>query len=420
MQKTRKPFFYGWVIVGAAFVVMAVSMGIATNCFSLFIKPICAHFGFSRQSVGAMQTISNAAMMVTALLSGRIFSRFAVKQVMKVSSIALTVSFFCYSLASSIWVFYLISAVLGLALGTVHMVPLSILLSNWFHEKRGFALGLAFMGSGVGGMLFNSLAGVLIEGMGWRVSFQILAAIMGITLIPIVFFVIRNRPEDMGLLPLGEKGEQAPTAQMGEGFTFGQVVKTPRFWAFCLCIIVSELCMYGLMINIAPHVSDVGYSLQTSALISAACMGSLAVGKLLLGTLYDKLGIRIATLSAYAATVVGLIGCLFAHVSPLFLVLVVLGAGLGCAYGSVAYPILTQSLYGLRDYSAIYGFLTAFTRFGDMLTPLVMGAVFDSMGSYRPAYATFAVTAVAMAAVCQLIFPRQKRSAPREEALAAE
>ena len=75
---------------------MAVSMGIATNCFSLFIKPICAHFGFSRQSVGAMQTISNAAMMVTALLSGRIFSRFAVKQVMKVSSIALTVSFFCY------------------------------------------------------------------------------------------------------------------------------------------------------------------------------------------------------------------------------------------------------------------------------------------------------------------------------------
>ena len=90
--------------------------------------------------------------------------------------------------------------------------------------------------------------------------------------------------------------------------------------------------------------------------------------------------------------------------------------------------IINRAFYGVGYLSsqsgqptgAIYGFLTAFTRFGDMLTPLVMGAVFDSMGSYRPAYATFAVTAVAMAAVCQLIFPRQKRSAPREEALAAE
>ena len=102
-------------------------------------------------------TACAAAMMVTALLSGRIFSRFAVKQVMKVSSIALTVSFFCYSLASSIWVFYLISAVLGLALGTVHMVPLSILLSNWFHEKRGFALGLALQDTGLAKNLIGSI-----------------------------------------------------------------------------------------------------------------------------------------------------------------------------------------------------------------------------------------------------------------------
>ena len=105
--------------------------------------------------MGVNMTIIAACQMVMALFGGKIFVKFDVKKIMRISSILLAVGYFSYSLATSLPVFYLISVVVGFAMGGTTTMPLSLLIGNWFHQRRGFAVGVAFMGSGIGGMLFS-------------------------------------------------------------------------------------------------------------------------------------------------------------------------------------------------------------------------------------------------------------------------
>lgn len=405
------PLFYGWYIVAAGFLVMAVSIGIVNNCAGLFIKPICADMGFSRQAIGGNQTIISAAQMAMALCSGKIFSRFPVKRVMQLCTITLAASYFSYSMANSLAAFYAISLVVGLSMGGINTVPISLLISNWFYEKRGLAVGVAFMGSGVGGMMFNSLAGVCIEHLGWRPTYQILTGLIVLFIAPAVFWIIRTTPQEMGLHPLGEKfvtGGSVPEDR--EGMTLAEAKKGVRLWCLCLCAMANSVCLGLLMQNIAPHISDVGYSTTFAANMTAVCMGALAIGKLSLGQLYDKLGARVATTIAGLAALVGLVGCYFAQFPPA-LALIAAGAGLGCAFGSVAHPIITQIVYGRKDYSAILGVIQASSNAGGIFTFMLSGWAYDTFHSYRPAYLAAIVT-ISLTTLCyQVIFPRDgKRS----------
>ena len=150
MQPSRPRIFYGWVIVAASFLVMFCTIGIVNNCAGLFIKPVCDDMGFSRGGMGVNMTIIAACQMVMALFGGKIFARFDVKTVMRVSSLLLAGGYFAYSLAPSLPVFYLLSVVIGFSMGGLTTLPLSLLIGNWFHQRRGFAVGVAFMGSGIG------------------------------------------------------------------------------------------------------------------------------------------------------------------------------------------------------------------------------------------------------------------------------
>ena len=201
MQSSRPRIFYGWFIVAASFMVMFCTIGIVNNCSGLYIKPVCDDMGFSRGAMGVNMTILSICQMLVALFGGKIFVKFDVKKIMRISSILLAVGYFSYSLATSLPVFYLISVVVGFAMGGTTTMPLSLLIGNWFHQRRGFAVGVAFMGSGIGGMLFNSLAGQLITVFGWRATYCTLGIIAFVVLVPVCWLVIRTKPADMGLAP---------------------------------------------------------------------------------------------------------------------------------------------------------------------------------------------------------------------------
>lgn len=383
--------FYGWLIVAGCFIIMAMSYGAINNCMGVFIKPICADMGFSRAGLGGAQTLLSAALMVMSLVSGRIFARIDLTWALRVSGIVMAAGYFCYSLAQSLPMFYAAALVTGVAEGMITTVALSMLISNWFHTRRGFAVGLAFMGSGVGGMICNPLASQLILRYGWRAAFQILAAAVFVLVVPVCFFIIRTKPADKGLRPYGEEDETIDLSQVElQGTLYALAVRTPQFWMLCLCAALNTVCTSGLMQNIAPHVSDVGFSPTFAATIASAGMGALAIGKLLLGWLYDRLGAAKATTIAQLSAIVALGGALLAPFLP-GVALIVIGVGLGGAFGNVAHPIIAQILYGNRDYGAILGMILAFTNVGGMLTPILVGGSYDALGSYKPAFACMIV-----------------------------
>ncbi len=387
MNKKQGRFFYGWYVVFACFLIMGVSVGLINNSSGVYIKPVCADMGFSRKAMASNSTLIAASSMVVAVFAGKIYARFDVKQVMRFGGLGMALGYMSYSFAQNLPMFYLSSVVCGFSQALLTTVSISMLIANWFHARRGSALGAASMGSGVGGMICNPLAAWLIQQVGWRQTYLILGAVT-----PACFFIVRTRPQDMGLQPYGEAPAPAEQPRFTEqlGLTARQARRTWQFWALAACNVVNNLCAVSLVQNSAPHLSDVGLSAIAASVVASAMMASLAVGKFLLGWLFDRWGVRRASFFANLCMIIGLVGMVLAPFQPA-LAMIVLGAGLGGAFSAVATTLLTDRLFGAREFAAILGSISAVSSLGAMVGPIAINSVYDSLGSYKPAMAFMAV-----------------------------
>ena len=184
-------------------------------------------------------------------------------------------------------------------------------------------------------------------------------------------------------------------------------VRTARFRLMALSLCLSNTAVGCITQCLSPHLSDNGYTVQTAALLVSVGMGLLAVGKIILGELYDRMGTRRGTLLAMSCGLLGVVGMIFCR-SRLGLAGIFLGQGIGCAFGTVGVPIVVQNLFGKKDYASNFGFISACTSVGGAISPTLNGAVFDHFGSYNPAFALWAVLLIGALAVYWVLLPREE------------
>ena len=410
LKERTSGIFYGWWVVLAGFVIMGACVGIVSNCASQFIKPIAADLGYSRASVSMINTIFSGCYMAMSFMAGRILSRPDLHRLMKISLFVTCISYYCYSFCSSLASFYINTLIVGLAAPLLGVLAFSVVIPNWFIEQRGKAIGLSFMGSGVGGMIFNYLAGQWILEFGWRVAYQRLAIWLFVIMAPFVFFVLRVKPSDMGLEPLGGHHVPGGTDMEEEqsGIPFKTAIRSGSFWTLVLAITAFNICSYCNMQTISPHLSDIGYSATFAATMVSLAMGSLAIGKLSLGILFDKIGSKKATLLSALSYTVGVSALLFGRYKAA-LPFIFLGTCFGTAFGSVAIPIITEGVFGRKEYAAIYGFLSGTTSLLSVCNPTIANAVFDRAGSYEPCYIVGIVLSLVAAAIFTNFFNKMEK-----------
>ena len=401
---------YAWVICAACCVVMAATMGIASNCSSLFIKPISEDLGVSRASVSTMLSVFSLGAMITSFFAGKIFNEDNIIKIMKIAIFVMAVSFFANSMVKNVYVFYLTGLVNGVMQVLLTVMPTTFILNNWFKEKVGFALGLASMGSGLGGAMFNSLAGKWIEAFGWRATYRILAAVMLILAVPCIFFVLKLRPSDMGLTAYDKVGKKerekrsarpVAAATDSEGLTFAEVKKMPFFYGLCICAVCLGICMNGMYSTISPRLQDLGYSLTFSANFLSIGMFTMAFGKIMLGRIFDAFGVRVGFTVANVCLLRANIGLLITGSTPIGFALVLMGLLFGVIYGAVVFPLSVPIIFGKKDYKAIIGPLSAMISLGGVIAPIFSAKVYDITGSYGPAYV---INAVIMTLVTLYLF----------------
>ncbi|MEA4920820.1 MAG: MFS transporter [Clostridiaceae bacterium] len=405
MEDSQKPrgLFYGWVIVLAGTLIMAAFMGIVYNCFSQFIKPVCEDLGFTRQAMSMNQTIISLIQVGVAFAWGWILMKVRIKNLMLFWAVIGSCGFFLYSYATKIWMFYLISVVMSVSMALLTMLPFSYIVSNWFHEKRGLAMGICFMGSGLGGMILNPFLGLWLVNYGWRMSFRILAVIMAVVSIPCVLLV-KVRPEHMGLRALGSGNEpdEAGAEEEAWGYTLTEAKRMPKFWILAACTMMVNMGLSGLVQTLSPHLTDNGYSVTFAAMMVSVSMGTMALGKMILGQFFDMLGTRKASAFSMACGFFGLVGMIFCQFKAA-LILIVLGIGFGCSFSTVGNPIVVQNVFGKKDFGAIMGIFTACNSLGGAISPTVNGTAFDMFGSYRASFFVWAGMIVAVL-VCYAVF----------------
>lgn len=391
----RKPH-YGWIMVLAGFLVIGFTGGQLSNCYSLLVVPICQELGIARSAMGFSQSLMSLGGIIVPLFSGVIFKRVRLKRLMFVAAVVLIAAYCSFSFAQNIVHIYCSMTVFSIASALVTWMPFSILLNSWFEKKVGLAVGLAFMGSGVGGMLFSAIGGALISAVGWRAMVRLYALSSAAVVLPVLLFVVREKPEEMRLLPYGAQSSAAAqtSAPVAGGALFVQERRAARLWLIFASVMLIGFAINGISTTMTAYLQDSGYSGSFAANISAVYMGALAVGKISLGALYDRLGARRANAFACACLAAALICLVFVRLPVLFAVLVPC-AGIGVAFGTVAIPIISRHVFGSRDYNSFTGLLTSANSIGGALTPTIFGAICDLTGTYRWAYLGSVLIAVA-------------------------
>lgn len=378
MQKKKK-IDYGWVVVAAGFLLLMVLIGVVNNCYSLYIIPITEELGFTRSQYTTCQSLVFLFTMISAAISWKFYNRFGIVHVMRVACSVLAVAYFCNSFAQSLPVFYLLASIVGFCMGISSTAPLALLLKDWFQENYGRAVGAAFMGSGIGGMVLNPLASSIITNQGWRSCFQLLGVIIAVVALPVVFFVLKEKPREQEP-EIARNTVRAETEPLAEKREWGK--------SLLLMLVMLMFCIgcNALAFMITPYLQDIGHTAAFASLCMSIAMGVLAAGKLSLGILLDKWGVRKCTYICFGASMLGLLGLVLFPLTPLMLAAVLVGVFFSCAYGSVAPPMLAPYINIVRGRGAAVGLMTAVFNLGSAITPTLSGLVFDAAQSYVPLF----------------------------------
>ena len=401
----KKKIYYGWFTVAGCTLVMATAMGIVLNCASLFIKPIAEDLNYSRQAVQMISTVFNIGNMAVSFFAGKIFTENNIVKLMKIAILVLVCGYFMNSMVSNIYLFYLIALVNSTCMTLLTTMPISFIINNWFYEKAGLALGLASMGSGIGAAIFSALSGVWITTIGWRNTYRLLTLFIALLAIPAIYFLIKLKPQDMGLEPYGKKAStsQAVPAQADTA----DFKKKPLFWIMVVIAGLLGISMNAMYGNIAPHLSDIGYSTTFSANVLSIGMVALTGGKLLLGRIFDKLGVRLGFTIACFSLFCGLVGMLFAQ-SWVSLIFVIISMGLGVSFGAVCFPLMIPAVFGKTSYRSIIGIISAVIALGSAISPSISGWVYDRFGSYNVAFTAGAVIMAIVVVVVWIVLPKKE------------
>ena len=208
-KKCRLYRHYHWVIFGTVFVVYMLYAGAANNCYSLFLLPVTEEFGISRSAFALCSALACIPGFCSNLVFTRVYERVGYRTMVTAVLIGNAAMMFAYSRAQGIGPFYVGATLYAFVTSFVNTAGISRLFSDWFHRSRGLLLGIVLSASGIGGSLGSVLLAKVIEEYGWRAGYL---ASVGAVLFSaaLVFLLIRDTPEEMGLRPFGEEtAEQA-------------------------------------------------------------------------------------------------------------------------------------------------------------------------------------------------------------------
>ncbi|MEW9673322.1 MFS transporter [Ammoniphilus sp. 3BR4] len=393
MNKKGK-IFYGWWILAASFMIMTFLYAPIANLISLFTVPVTEELGIGRSEFTTYFSIMALVSMFTAPIAGGLMKKLDIRVYLAFFTVLGAISYIGFSFATKLFHFYIFAVPMGAALAGAAMIPVSVLITNWFNEKRGLCLGIALSGTGFGGAILSPIVTWLISAYGWRTAYLTIGILILVLLVPLAVFVIKLSPADKGLLPLGE----APATNGIEkkavmGVTQKQAFKSASFWALCLAIVIAGIVVNSMIINLVPYLTDLGTPAQTAAFLLSLASAAVIVGKLLVGRLFDRLGLVTALFIICAGSLVSFVFLMKGNLLIPGILFTVFSA-LGATAVSVTPAYLTGVLYGEKEFSAKYGTISLFNSLGAAITPIVTGLIYNINHSYGLLINTLMVLAI--------------------------
>ena len=380
---------HGWRIVAALFVTLLLVFGSGYDTVPVFIPALLRGFpNWSHAQVSLLPSMLALSAGLSVLPIGWLIDRVEARIVIIAGAILAAGAFLLASRAQSLVPMmggYLMLGV-GISAGTV--LPASLVLANWFTERRGLAMGIALSGSTAGGMTMTLLASHVIQRWGWRAAYVTLAAPMVLIAAPLVFILVRSRPPGEVTMSV------AQGAEMLEGFEVREALRTRSFWMIIIAQFAFAFTAAGAAIHMVAYLENVGYDAGSAALAMSLIFGFAALGKVAMGFIADRITARKALALDFAISAGGL-ALAFGAARPGLILAFVPIYGMTVAAPLMLLPLVVAESLGIKRYGALSGMTGLAQTFGAMVGPIVAGRVFDVTKSYGAAFDLFIIVLIA-------------------------
>jgi sugar phosphate permease len=394
----RRRIFYGWWMLAASVIAMALGGGVSFWAFGLYVNPLENEFGWSRAQVSLGFSFSLLAGGLCGPVAGHLIDSRGPRASILLGAVVASGSYFLLATTDSLWQWYLFNSINAACRQLMFIIPFQTLVSRWFDRKRGLAL--SFLGSGfsLGGLTVLPLMTLVIDSLGWRGGFIFSGVMLACVFVPITLLILRDHPHDLDAHPDGEATSDRATAVASmSGIGLGQAIRLPIFWVLALALMLLLYGMLGWQVHQVPFFESKGFSRGTVALIVALSAGAGMIARVIMGLYADRFArfeVAIMVLAGILilANVTLLLGASVEAIT-LFLLLWVIGT----SAGPIVEALVLTRAFGLVHFASIFGAIIVIEMAGQIVSPTVAGAIFDRTGSYDWALVMFIGTYAAAA-----------------------
>ena len=380
--------YYPWLMALLGMMVLMVSNGLIVTGLTVFDESLLNEFGWSRGELKLRDLITLVLAGWMAPFLGAVIDRVGPRKLILAGLALLSILYAAYANIHSLIHIYLIHVGFAAVLVAAGLNVVVIFVSQWFHTNRGTAIGIALVGTSLGGMVFPKLGVHMMQSMDWRTAFLWQAAVPLVAML--VAYLFARSPRPGGILPWGADKMVAATgaAPVGVGgrpdLTYSQALRTRTFWALSITAMATFFSIMAASANLFLHMRDLGFTPQQAGNGLGVMFGLAMVGKFVFGMLGDLFPAKRVFLFNLAIMAFGALILMTMRADLLWYALILFGLGWGGLYTMI--QLLAVTAFGLSAAGKILGTITLLDATTAGLGIWLAARIFDVTGSYKPAF----------------------------------
>ncbi len=409
--------YYGYWLIGAAFVAQFVAIGAQNYAIGAFMTPMIDELGWTRAEFILPRTVGQLVMAFTGFFIGTHVDKHGGRPFMLAGSFILAASLYALSLVHVWWQWVFLNGVaLTAGAALIGNLVVNVTLAKWFVEKRGQAIAWSSMGVSFAGIVITPAVTWFIDQFGWRAGWQAMAVASLLLTVPIAL-LMRRAPEDHGLHPDGKTMAQMAAghgaraqADFDSSLTRAQALRTRTFYMLVFAFGMFQVVIPVVLLQTIPFMTDAGYSRATAAFMITIASVPALVSKPIWGWLIDRMNPKpLAAASALCAGI-AMIMIVFSVQARSQLWEYVAFFMLGIGWGGMIpmQEVIWASYFGRRYLGAVRSAALPFALILGGGGPLVVAWYYDVVGNYDGAFLTVAGMSV-LAAGLILALPKATR-----------
>ena len=390
---TQRKFHYGWVVVGVTFLTLLIGAGVR-SAPGVLLVPLETEFHWSRATISFAIAVSLLLYGFMGPFSASFMERFGIRRTMLSALALLSVGVALTTLMRESWQLVVLwGVVVGAGAGVIANVLGAVVAARWFTARRGLVVGLLTGSAAAGQLIFLPTFAAITASYGWRAMVLTVTGV-ALVVIPIVWLLMRERPEDVGLAPYGETGGPRPGAAPQQGHpiklalrTLADATRSRDFWLLAGSFFCCGASTNGLIgTHLIPACLDNGIAEVTSAGLLAAMGIFNMVGTTASGWLSDRVDNRILLAVYYSLRGLSLLFLPFSFVSFYGLSLFALFYGRDWIATVPPTVRLSVNAFGKQKAGIIYGWIFAAHQVGSAAAAYFAGLMRADLGSYLEAF----------------------------------